>query len=132
MTFVATVYLLHGAIRTKTTVLKFALVIIMFMFNTIVSFLLPRFHPRPNYQQQHIGAVFRRTLNAFVGTVNDPVPDAAAYLGDLAGFLYRFMNIIIVIQFIMLDILVVRVFPSSDLIYSVSHYIHLHRYVDVT
>ena len=106
LTFVATVYLLHGAKRTKTLVLKFAFVILMFMFNTIVSFSFPNFHPPLNLLQ-HIGAVFRRTLNAFVGTPDDPVPDASAYLADLAGFLYRFMNIIIVVQFIMLDILVV-------------------------
>ncbi|KAF8518616.1 hypothetical protein JB92DRAFT_2828717 [Gautieria morchelliformis] len=90
LTFVATVYLLHGAKRTRTLMFKFSSVVLMFMMNTI-----------------HIGAVFRRILNAFVGTPNDPLPDAAAYLADLAGFLYRFMNIISVIQFIFLDVLVV-------------------------
>lgn len=61
---------------------------------------------------QHLGSSLRRILNAFVGTPTDPVPDAEAYLADLAGFLYRFMNILTVIQFIILDIVVVRLFTN--------------------
>lgn len=61
---------------------------------------------------KHIGTSLRRILNAFVGTVVDPLPDAAGYLADLAGFLYRFKNILIVIQTIILDIFVVRVCHS--------------------
>lgn len=38
--FVATVYLLHGTKQSKTMVLKFGLVIIMFLLNTIVSLYL--------------------------------------------------------------------------------------------
>ncbi|KAF8586233.1 hypothetical protein K439DRAFT_1631849 [Ramaria rubella] len=90
LTFVATVYHLHGAKRTSTLLAKFGSVILMFMLNTI-----------------HIGASLRRILNAFVGTADDPIPDAAAYLADLSGFLYRFQNIMIILQFIMLDVLVV-------------------------
>jgi len=56
---------------------------------------------------QHIGSGLRRTLNAFVGTALDPVPDAAVYLSDLSGFLYRFKNILILVQFITLDVLIV-------------------------
>lgn len=42
LTFVATVYLLHGAQRTKPLFVKFSAVIIMFLLNTIVSLLLSR------------------------------------------------------------------------------------------
>jgi hypothetical protein len=65
--------------------------------------------------------VFRRVLNAFVGTPLDPVPNAAAYLADLAGFLYRFMNIITVIQFIFLDILVVCVLLVLPCLHGISY-----------
>lgn len=52
-----------------------------------------------------MGSNLRRVLNAFVSTPNDPFPNPELYFADLAGFLYRFKNIVIIIQIIMLDAL---------------------------
>lgn len=76
---------------------------------------------------QHIGSSLRRTLNAFVGTAMVPVPDAAGYLADLSGFLYRLQKILIVTQFIMLDVLVVRLGISFCEMYNVSHLDQVYR-----
>ncbi|KAF8527398.1 hypothetical protein BU17DRAFT_81533 [Hysterangium stoloniferum] len=90
LVFVSAVYLLHGAKHTRTLLFKFSTVITMFLLNTI-----------------YMGSSLRRLLNAFIGNPHDElIPDPAGYLADLTGFLYRFQTIIIIVQFIMLDVLV--------------------------